>query len=196
MNKIARFNILTFAMIIVISAIGVGLYALSLKKAEEASVKPLPVQTYVAPTNDPTPEPSGESSVTSSPTVESTDEEEDYDYSDVDMSNYKVHKLPKNIDDWSDQEWAWWTEAASNFQDEYSVKFEDNFGDTPSDDVLQVAQDFAEEVCSTFDDGGALDDIAAGIVDSGDNKQTQMALAMAVHPGVNNFCPWNKKKLN
>ena len=195
MNKIARFIILTFAMIIVISAIGMGLYALSLKKAEEASVKPLPVQTSVAATNVSTPEPSVEPSITSTPTVEPSDEE-DYDYSDVNMSNYKVHKLPKDIDDWSDQEWSWWTEAASNFQEDYSVKFEDNFGDTPSDEVLQVAQDFAEEVCSTLDDGGTLDDIAAGIVDSGDNKRTQMALAMAVHTGVNNFCPWNKKKLD
>lgn len=195
MNKIARFNILTFAMILVISAIGIGLYALNAKKAEEASVKPLPVQTSVAPTNDSTPEPSVEPSITSSSTMEPSDEE-DYDYSDVDMSNYKVHKLPKDIDEWSDQEWAWWTEAASNFQDEYSVKFEDNFGDTPTDEVLQVAQDFAEEVCSLLDNNGTLDDIAAGIVDSGDSKRTQMALALAVHPGVNNFCPWNKKKLN
>lgn len=195
MNKIARFNILTFAMIVVISAIGMGLYALSLKKAEEASVKPLPAQTYVAPTNDPTPEPSIEQSITSTPTVEPTDEE-DYDYSDIDLSNYKPHVLPKDIDKWSDEEWAWWTEAASNFRDDYSVKFEDNFGDIPSDDVLEVAQNFAEEVCSVLDDGGTVDDIAAGIVDSGDNKRTQMALAMAVHSGVNNFCPWNKKKLN
>ena len=35
MNKIARFNILTFAMIVVISAIGMGLYALSLQKKRQ-----------------------------------------------------------------------------------------------------------------------------------------------------------------
>ena len=189
MKKSFLFSLLGF----VIGCMIFGVYALNVRKAEQAAATPTPVQISEAPKNEPTVQ---QTTPTPIPSVSTEEEEEDYDYSDVDLSNYKPHKLPKDVEKWTDEEWAWWTEAASNFQDEYSVKFEDNFGDTPTDEVLQVAQNFAEEVCSLLDNNGTLDDIAAGIVDSGDNKRTQMALAMAVHPGVNNFCPWNKKKLN
>lgn len=149
-----------------------------------------PTQTATAPSEGPTEQPTNELASPTPAVPESVDDE-----AEVDMSNYKVHKLPKNIDKWSDQEWEWWSTAALEFQSDYEASFEDHFGDTPSEEVLKVAQDFAEESCSHFDEGRTVDDIAEGIADSGGSQKAQAALLLAVRPGVKNFCPWNSKKL-
>lgn len=176
------------AVLFVILIIVFAIAAPSLQKASDeryATHEPVPAQTSEAPKDEPSATP-----VASEPAdADGADDE-------VDMSNYKVHKLPEDTDTWTDQEWEWWINAASDFQIDYKKVFEDHFGYTPDPDVVNTAQNFAEEVCRILDKGGNLDDIAEGVVDSGGTKQAQFALAMAVHPGVNNFCPWNDKKLD
>lgn len=179
MKRSLLFAILGVIVIIMV----VGIFAVNLKKPT-VSAAPAPVQTSAVATGAPTIEP------TISATEESADDEE------IDLSNYKPHKLPADTDKWTDEEWEWWSQAAASFLVDYDEVFEDHFGSPPTPDVENIAQNFAEEVCSMFDDGATVDDIAEAVVDSGGSKQSQMALAMVVHPGVANFCPWNDKKLN
>ena len=178
-----RIILLSVAVCVVVGGILAGLWKLGTTDKADVVATPVAVQTSEAPKNEP--------SVT--PTTSSTEAPDD---DEVDMTGYKVHKLPEDTDTWTDQEWEWWVNAASDFQIDYEKVFEDHFGYTPDPDVVNTAQNFAEEVCRILDKGGNLDDIAEGVVDSGGSKQAQFALAMAVHPGVHNFCPWNKKKLN
>ena len=182
-----RIILLSVAVCIVISGIIAGFWKLNTTEKSNVVATPVAVQTSEAPKDEPTAEPS----VT--PTKSAT---EDSDDEEVDMTNYKPHKLHKDTDKWTDQEWEWWTNAASGFQIDYEDVFEEHFGETPTSDIVQIAQNFGEEVCSVLDKGGDLDDIAEAVVDSGGSKKAQFALAMAVHPGVNNFCPWNKSKLD
>lgn len=174
---------LLFAILgVIVIIMFVGVVAVNLKKStvSAAPSTPVAVQTSAAAKDEPSQTPTAE---------ESSDEQE------VDMSDYKPHKLPENIDDWTPEEWEWYTTVAVQFQQDYRDTFYNSFGEDPPEKAVSVASDFAEEVCSKFDDGATVDDIAAAIVDAGSNKKTQAALALAVKPGVENFCPWNSGKL-
>ena len=179
MKKSLLFALLGVAVLIMAT----GVIAVALKKPVVAATPSALQTSEVAKTETPI-----------EPTTSSTSDESEDD--EVDMSNYEEHKLPSDSDTWTDQEWEWWSTAAVNFDHDYVIVFTDHFGEDPSSEIIEVAQNFAEEVCTLLDDDGTIDDVAEGVVDSGGSKQTQMALAMAVHPGVYNFCPWNIEKLD
>lgn len=181
MKRSLMFALLGFVILTMI----VGLIAVGNKKNSAKNTETVSTPSVVI-----TVEPSKSSSP--EPTLD--EETDDYEYN-ADLTNYKVHKLPDDIDTWSDEEWTWWVRAASDFREDYNNKFEKIFGDFPLEGVTDNMQDFGETVCSELDSGKNIDDIAAGIVDSGGSKQSQMAMAAAVEPAVKNFCPWNTKKL-
>lgn len=195
MKRIILFVMLGF----VVFSIGLGFIALNLQKAKadavpapvltiaatpKVSVTPTVVETSTAPTDEPT-----TASPTPTPTPSKT--ETLNEGSDLDMSNYTAHRLPADPNSWTPEEWQWWNEAATAFEWDFGDIYETNFGKAPSNKVLSAASDFAEATCSNFDEGYTLDEVAAGIVDSGGSQKDQAALALAVKPGVSNFCPWN-----
>lgn len=122
--------------------------------------------------------------------IDEADEEEE-----VDLSNYKPHKLPKDPDKWTDEEREWHWRAVIGFEVDYEWAFEEEFGFEPGEEVVEVATSFAEDVCAKLDDGVKMKNVIKAIASLGEDSTTQTALALAVNPGVTNLCPWHVKKL-
>jgi hypothetical protein len=165
-----------FAMLgVVVFIMALGVIAVNLKKAPPAEAIPAPVQTVVV-----TPQ----ASVTPTVTQTSADPTDEPTEESVTVSSDPT--TSETVDE-DAEEW---------FRLDYQDIYKKNFGAMPSEEVQEVALSFAQATCANFDDGYTLDEVAAGIVDSGGSQKAQAALALAVRPGVLNLCPWNKAALD
>jgi hypothetical protein len=174
MKRAFLFGILGF----VLFAMGLGVIMVNLKKAEPAEAAPAPVQTVMA-TVQPSPTPTvveTSADPTDEPTEEPTEE----------ATVESTEPTSSETVDADAEEW---------FRLDYQDIYKKNFGKMPSEEVQEIALSFAQATCANFDDGYTLDEVAAGIVDSGGSQKAQAALALAVRPGVLNLCPWNKAAL-
>lgn len=159
---------------IIVLIIGIGLFTLKGKKDEEVL---LPAPTVAI-------------SASVEPTISATEEVEKPE-EPSEGSKRTPHKLPEDIDEWTDEDWDQWTDAKLAFDDLYIETMEEFVGVTPTEEMIDVASDFAEESCRLVDNGYTWDELMADLQEKSSNENTFTALMVAMDVGRQTFCPWN-----
>ncbi|MCA0250802.1 MAG: DUF732 domain-containing protein [Actinobacteria bacterium] len=98
-------------------------------------------------------------------------------------------------DDSTDEDRDDRAESAMTFEEDFTDEFEGIFGYPPDQQIIDIATDFAEETCSTLDQGSTVEEILTNIVASTDNTDSQTALAIAAAVGIRHFCPEHEGQL-